>query len=77
MMRNTLKTLLVGTLSVLLAVSLYHGTVHAEWFNSRSPGSDSSTLKSISDSLENISNQMSQLIEIERQRLELERRAAE
>jgi len=68
-MKQTIKGMALGIVMTVVAGALIGGTAHAEWFNSRAPGSDSSTLKSIASSLQGIERQLGELVEVQKELL--------
>lgn len=66
-----------GILLCFVLVSLWGifsgDKTYAEWFNSKSPYSDSSNLRAIRENLEELNRHVADLVEIERERLEREK----
>ncbi|MBT3786128.1 hypothetical protein HOF92_14230 [bacterium] len=71
-MNNTLKGILLALVLGTLWGVIFGPYAHAEWFNARSPYSDSSNLKAIRESLEELNRHVAELVEIERERLKKE-----
>ena len=51
-MNQTIKGMILGTVMTVASLLLISSVSHAEWFNSRAPLSDSSTLKRVAEALE-------------------------
>lgn len=68
-----------GFILCFLLVSLWgifvENKSYAEWFNAKTPYSDSSNLRAIRENLEELNRHVAELVEIEKDRLEIERSA--
>jgi len=71
-MNQTVKGILLALVLGTIWGTVFGNYVHAEWFNSKSPYSDSSNLKAIRDSLEELNRHMADLVEIHREKLNQE-----
>jgi hypothetical protein len=73
-MKQTLKGMFAGMLMALALISFYNVSVlHAEWYNSRAPDSDSSNLRSLKNGIERIADELGELVAIQKELLEIER----
>ena len=70
-MNQTIKGMILGTAMTVASLLLISSVSHAEWFNSRAPLSDSSTLKRIAVALEQIAGKHRENFELQEQLLEL------
>ena len=70
-MKQTIKGMILGTAMTVASLLLISSVSHAEWFNSRAPLSDSSTLKRIAVALEQIAVNTEKISELQEQLLEL------
>ena len=70
-MNQTIKGMILGTAMTVASLLLISSVSHAEWFNSRAPLSDSSTLKRIAVALEQIAVNTEKISELQEQLLEL------
>lgn len=74
-MGQTLKGLIICFVVVSLWGILVGSKSYAEWYNAKTPYSDSSNLRAIRENLEELNRHMAELVEIEKSRLEMERSA--
>ena len=70
-MNQTIKGMILGTAMTVASLLLISSVSHAEWFNSRAPLSDSSTLKRIAVALEQIAINTEKISELQEQLLEV------
>lgn len=70
-MNQTIKGMILGTVMTVASLLLISSVSHAEWFNSRAPLSDSSTLKRVAEALEKIAINTNKIAELQEQLLEL------
>tara|TARA_Y100000589_G_scaffold153777_1_gene146475 strand:+ start:797 stop:1024 length:228 start_codon:yes stop_codon:yes gene_type:complete len=70
-MHQTLKGMVLGTLMTVFSLLVVSNVSHAEWFNSRAPLSDSSTLKRVATALEQIALNTEKLAELQETIIEL------
>ena len=70
-MNQTIKGMILGTAMTVASLLLISSVSHAEWFNSRAPLSDSSTLKRIAVALEQIAVNTEKISDLQEQLLEL------
>ncbi len=70
-MNQTIKGMILGTVMTVASLLLISSVSHAEWFNSRAPLSDSSTLKRVAEALEKIAINTDKIAELQEQLLEL------
>lgn len=70
-MNQTIKGMILGTAMTVASLLLISSVSHAEWFNSRAPLSDSSTLKRIAVALEQIAVNTEKISELQEQLLEV------
>ena len=70
-MNQTIKGMILGTAMTVASLLLISSVSHAEWFNSRAPLSDSSTLKRIAVALEQIAVNTEKISELQEQQLDL------
>ena len=70
-MNQTIKGMILGAVMTVASLLLISSESHAEWFNSRAPLSDSSTLKRVAEALEKIAINTNKIAELQEQLLEL------
>ena len=70
-MNQTIKGMILGTSMTVASLLIISSVSHAEWFNSRAPLSDSSTLKRIAVALEQIAVNTEKISELQEQLLEV------
>jgi len=70
-MNQTIKGMILGTVMTVASLLLISSVSHAEWFNSRAPLSDSSTLKRVAEALEKIALNTDKIAKLQEQLLEL------
>ena len=70
-MNQTIKGMILGTLMTFVSLLAISSVSHAEWFNSRAPLSDSSTLRRVATALEKIAVNTEKLAELQETLLEL------
>ncbi len=70
-MNQTIKGMILGTLMTFVSLLVISSVSHAEWFNSRAPLSDSSTLRRVASALEKIAVNTEKLAELQETLLEL------
>tara|TARA_Y100000589_G_C27136799_1_gene622930 strand:+ start:1270 stop:1497 length:228 start_codon:yes stop_codon:yes gene_type:complete len=70
-MNQTIKGMILGTLMAFVSLLVISSVSHAEWFNSRAPLSDSSTLRRVATALEKIAVNTEKLAELQEKLLEL------
>ena len=72
-MNQTIKGMILGTVMTVASLLIISSVSHAEWFNSRAPLSDSSTLRRVATALEKIAINTDKLVELQDQLIELQR----
>ena len=72
-MYQTSKGMILGVTITLVSLLVISSVSHAEWFNSRAPLSDSSTLRRVATALEKIAENTEKLTELQEQLIELKR----